>query len=102
MSKILEINSRTKCMLVAILLLAFCFSTVALPSATAHTPAWSIPSYAKMAVAPNPVGVGQAAHISMWVDAPLPDADLLNNIRRSGYTLTITDPDNVNTTQNGI
>ena len=92
-------EKKTKYLITLFLILAFCISIFALPNTNAHTPAWTIPSYAKMAVAPNPVGVGQSAHISMWVDSPLPDADLLNNIRRSGYTLTITSPNNVNTTQ---
>ena len=98
MTKILAIRTKTRYAIAITLMLAFCISTIALPSTNAHTPAWTIDTYAKIAVAPNPIGVGQPTYISMWVDSPLPDAYPHNTIRRSGYTLTITAPDNKTTT----
>jgi len=75
------------------LLFAMTVSLFALPSATAHTPAWIITSYAYIVPAPNPVGVNQQVAIVMWIDTPLPGAAVNNDIRRHDYTLTITDPD---------
>jgi outer membrane protein assembly factor BamB len=39
------------------------------------------------------VGVGQTVAVVMWIDDPLPGATVTNDIRRHGYTLTITKPD---------
>jgi hypothetical protein len=64
-----------------------------LPSANAHTPPWNIPDFAYVSVAPSPVGVGQTVQVYMWVDTPLPNAAITNDIRRHSYTLTITKPD---------
>jgi hypothetical protein len=69
------------------------------PTAKAHTPPWTVISYGYVVAAPQPVGVGQAVSISMWVDYPFPGATVANNIRRSGYTLVITAPDGTNTSQ---
>jgi len=49
-------------------------------------------SYAYIAVAPDPVGVGQTTYISMLVDVPLPGASEANDVRRHNYKLTITAP----------
>ena len=74
-----------------------------IPTASAHTPAWTIVSYAYLTTAPDPVGVGQSAAVYMWVDHPLPGASDVpgtsNNIRRAGYSLTITAPDGTVTKQ---
>ncbi len=43
-------------------------SMMLIPSANAHTPAWTIPTYAFITVSPNPIGVGQQAYVIMWLD----------------------------------
>jgi outer membrane protein assembly factor BamB len=63
------------------------------PTASAHDPAWTFPSYSYIVPAPDPIGVGQKGAIVMWVDYPLPGALVTNDIRRTNYTLTITKPD---------
>jgi outer membrane protein assembly factor BamB len=68
-------------------------SLVALPTANAHDPPWTIVSYAYLNIAPSTVGVSQTVAICMWVDTPMPGATLNNDIRRHDYTLTITKPD---------
>ncbi|HEX7481897.1 MAG TPA: PQQ-binding-like beta-propeller repeat protein [Candidatus Bathyarchaeia archaeon] len=68
-----------------------------LPEANAHTPPWTLETWAYIAVAPNPVGVGQPVYVNMWVDKPMPEA-ALNDIRRHNYQLTITKPDGINET----
>jgi outer membrane protein assembly factor BamB len=70
-----------------------------IPNTNAHSPPWTIISYAYLAVAPSPVGVGQAISVAMWVDTALPGATVTNPIRRAGYALTITAPDGTVSTQ---
>ena len=75
------------------LLFAMAISLVALPTANAHTPAWKIPTYAYVIVAPNPIGVGQSVHIIMWLDKTFDSTALTNDYRFHNYKLTITAPD---------
>ena len=43
-------------------------SMMLIPTANAHTPAFQIPTYAFVNVAPNPIGVGQQCYVIMWLD----------------------------------
>jgi outer membrane protein assembly factor BamB len=63
-----------------------------LPSASAHTPPWTITNVAHINAQPSPVGVGQPVTIIIWTAQPLPAADLNNDIRKHNYTLTVTGP----------
>jgi len=94
-------NRKTTLSILALLLtLTMTLPLAAIESANAHSPRWTIVSYAYIVAAPNPVGVGQTLAVSMWVDTPLP-GDLINNdIRRHDYKLTITKPDGTNETKN--
>jgi hypothetical protein len=88
------INQKTIAVLIAVILVAIISTQlVLLPSTNAHTPAWTIPSFAYVTVAPSPVGVGQTVQIYTWVDIPMPSSAVTNDIRRHGYQLIITDPD---------
>lgn len=66
---------------------------VAFPVAEAHTPAWQIPTFAYIQVAPNPVGVNQEVFATFWLDKVLPGALASNDIRFHDFRLTITKPD---------
>src|SRR5665647_1321121 len=89
-----KIKNETKAIMISILLIiSMSASIMLIPNANAHTPVWTISSYAYLTTAPNPVGVGQTMAIVMWIDAPMPNAALGNDIRRRDYTLTITKPD---------
>ncbi len=61
--------------------------------ASAHTPAWEIPTFAYVTVSPDPVGVGQTMFVLMWIDKVMPNAAVDNDIRFHDYKLTITKPD---------
>ncbi len=64
------------------------------PSATAHTPAWTIPTYAYVTAAPNTVGVGQTVALVFWLDIPPPTASSpIAGDRWEGFKVTITKPD---------
>ncbi len=69
------------------------------PSASAHTPAWQITTYAWCAAAPNPCGVGQTMLIYGWLDLVIQGALLVNNIRFQNYQFTITEPNGQNVTK---
>ncbi len=76
-----------------ILVISMSASVALLPAASAHTPPWTIISYAYVVATPNPIGVDQIASVTLWVDTPLPSSAVGNDIRRHDYTLTITDPE---------
>jgi outer membrane protein assembly factor BamB len=80
--------------LISAILVAMIVPMIEIPQTQAHTPIYTIASYAFIMVEPNPVGVGQAMAVVMWIDSPLPGATVTNDIRRHDYTLTITKPDN--------
>jgi hypothetical protein len=86
-------KSILKTLITLALLLTISSSTLLLPNATAHTPAWQIPTYAFINIAPNPVGIGQQALVVFWIDKTMPSAAVANSIRVHDYELIITDPD---------
>jgi len=93
-------KSKTVAIAIAIFLMfSMSASMMLIPNASAHTPAWQIPTYAYIFVAPNPVGVGQRASIDMWLSRVLPGAEPGNDIRWQNYELTITSPTGIVTTQ---
>jgi outer membrane protein assembly factor BamB len=78
------------------LTLVLTLSTLAavLPAAQSHDPAWQIPTFAKINVAPDPVGVGQDVVVVFWLgNAPYYNAAVNNNYRFHNYKVTITAPD---------
>jgi hypothetical protein len=94
-----NINKNKLTSIVLILLLTVSIPLLALPAANAHTPPWTIISYAYISVAPNPVGAGQTVDVVIWVDTPQPGTLVDNNIRRHNYSLTITKPDGTTDSQ---
>src|SRR4030043_1985844 len=92
-------NKKIISVIVIFLMISMFASVMILPSTSAHTPTWNIPSYAYLIPAPDPVGIGQKVAIVMWVDTPLPSASVTNDIRRTGYKLTITAPNGATETK---
>ncbi len=86
--------------IILILLLTIIIPLTALPATDAHSPPWTIVSYAYLQAGPNPVGVGQSVLILMWVDGPMRNAAIENDIRRHDFTLTITAPNGAKETFN--
>ena len=68
-------------------------SMILLPDANAHTPAWQIPTYAFVNVAPNPAGLGQQVTIGMWLQIPPPSASAATGDRWHNFNVTVTKPD---------
>ncbi|MCZ2808393.1 MAG: PQQ-binding-like beta-propeller repeat protein [Candidatus Bathyarchaeota archaeon] len=85
-----KINVKSKLSTIALLLVMTTLFALPITSTAAQT---EVTSYAYLLAIPNPVGVHQTTYITLWVDAPLPDANVDNDIRRHDYKLTITKPD---------
>jgi hypothetical protein len=75
------------------LALTIAVTLVALPAANAHSPAWQIPTYSFIVVAPNPVGVGQKLSVTFWLNSPPPTANVMYGDRFENLTVKVTKPD---------
>jgi hypothetical protein len=73
------------------LMFAITFSLIALPT-YAHTPQWTVKTYAYLSVEPDPVGIGQPAFVNFWIDKAPPTAIAQYGDRWEGYEVTVTDP----------
>jgi hypothetical protein len=92
----MKTKNKNRIVLIAIsifLMLSMSASMMLIPNASAHTPAWNIPTYAFINVSPNPIGVGQQATVVFWLDKTYADTVASNNYRFHNYVLTITKPD---------
>ena len=68
-------------------------SMILVPTANAHTPAWTISTYAYLSVNPNPVGVGQTVSVNFWLDKVPPTAMQQYGDRWHNMTVVVTKPD---------
>ena len=80
-------------LIAAILTISMGASTMLIPNAGAHTPAWNIPTYAYVNATPNPAGVGQQVLIVMWINELEPSANGITGGRWQNYEVKITAPD---------
>jgi hypothetical protein len=104
-------KNKTAAIAIAILLtVSMAASMMLVPVADAHYPAWQIPTYAYIVAEPDPIGVGQDAHVYLWLDPVFGAAGgataaagtsgynssaalLSNDYRFHNFKLTITAPD---------
>ena len=87
-------NKKTTILIALFLVISMGASTLLLPTTSAHTPAWQIPTWAFVQPVIDPVGVGQSTYIYMWIDKTFgTDTALTNDWRFHNYKLTITKPD---------
>ncbi len=88
------VSKKSLCIVTLLLALTMILPMATLPAATAHAPAWNIPTYAYLETPMNPVGVGQTAYVYMWLDKTINGALMNgNDIRFHDFELTITAPD---------
>jgi hypothetical protein len=85
-------NKTAATMIALFLMLTIAVSLAALPAANAHTPSWTIPTYAYLSVQPNPVGIGQQAFVNFWLDKVPPTAMQQYGDRWHNFTVTVTKP----------
>ena len=87
---------RKKTIAIAVFLtLTIAATMIFAPLVNAHTPPRIYAIYARVHIAPNPVGVGQSVIIVGLVNWALPGALYANDVRLKNYTITITKPDGI-------
>jgi len=86
------LKNKTATAIALFLVLTIAVTLVALPAANAHTPAWTIPTYAFINVAPNPVGVGQTAYVNFWLDKVPPTVEGNWGMHWHNMKVTVTKP----------
>ena len=91
--------------IVVFLMISISASVMLMPTASAHSPPVTIPTWAYISAAPNPIGVGQQMTIYFWLNqvfgyyaapgsaATTDYAQLTNSYRFQNYNLTIVGPD---------
>ena len=65
----------------------------AIPTVSAHEPAWTIPTYSYIDVSPNPIGVNQEMFVVMWIHPNPPTAVGQGGDVWRDMTLKVTAPD---------
>jgi len=92
--KMLSLKNRIAVITIIILMtISMTASTILIPTTNAHNPAWNIPTYAYLAVNPNPAGVGQSLSVNFWLDKVPPTAIEQYGDRWTNFTVTVTKPD---------
>jgi len=86
-------NKSTITAIAFVLVLTISAILAALPAVTAHDPGWTVPTYGYIGTSQDPIGVGQALGIIMWLDKTPPTAGGLGGDRWRSFTVTIEKPD---------
>jgi len=86
-------REKTATTAIALFLMLAIAVSLALPIANAHTPAWTVKTYAYVTATPNPVGVNQPVSIVFWLNWPPPTAAGITGDRWEGFRIEITAPD---------
>ena len=73
------------------LMISMTVSLIALPAVSGHSPAVDVPTWVYVAVAPNPVGLNQAATFVFWSAQAPPDGASDPDIRWN-FDVTVTNP----------
>src|ERR1700693_3651364 len=92
--------------IVALLIISMGASLTLLPNASAHTPAWQIPTTAYIVAEPNPIGVNQRMVVYFWINLIFGGqsvttngaAQLTNLFRFHNYNFTVIAPDGTTNT----
>ena len=91
-------KNRTATFLAAITLIMTIGLPISLiPVVNAHTPPWTISTYAFIIVSPNPVGVGQTAYVNFFLDKVPPTSIGNWGMMWHNMKLNVTDPDGITT-----
>ena len=93
--KKMQINRRKSAtlLIVALFLVSMTASVTNMPATFAHSPPFTIPTFAYISVQPNPVGIGQQASLNFWIDQVPPTANQAWGDRWGNYTVKVTRPD---------
>ncbi len=96
--KMNTLNKNALSAIALILMLTVSGMMAMVPAARAHTPSWTIQTYAFLTVNPNPVGVGQAAFVNFWLDKVVPTSNNIYGDRWQNFKVTVTKPDGTTAT----
>jgi hypothetical protein len=90
-----ERNMKKTNMLSTALILLLTFSTVAIliPQVNAHTPPWTIPTWAYVVASPPTIGVNEQSVLVMWLDKFPPTAGGTSGDMWRGFKIDVTAPD---------
>jgi hypothetical protein len=92
--KMKTLKNKTMAIVIAVILtVSMEASMILVPTASAHSPAWTIPTYSFCSVSPNPIGVGQSVNVNFWVNIPPPTASGQFGDRWGNMTVVVTKPD---------
>ena len=86
-------GKQTATAIALILLLTFSGLIAIIPAANAHTPPWTISTYAYISIQPNPVGLGQDVFVNFWLDKVPATANGAYGDRWENFTVAVTKPD---------
>ncbi len=88
-----KLTSKITAITIAIFFVLSMTASISLiPNANAHTPPWTVPTYAYVTCAPQTVGVGQYTTIVAWLDLFSPNAGGITGQEWSGWVINITTP----------
>ncbi len=89
-----KISSRKRTLYTIALIAVLSISMLmVLPSVSANDPPQTHPTFAYLALSPDPVGVGQNVYVIMWVSPNPPSAEGFGGDVWRDYTVTVTAPD---------
>ncbi len=92
-SKLKIKGKKTPFAIALILMLTFSGLLAIIPAANAHTPPWTISTYAFISIQPNPVGLSQEVFVNFWIDKVPATANGAYGDRWQNFTVTVTKPD---------
>ena len=96
--KILK-NKIAAIVIAVFLMISMSASMMLVPTTSAHTPAWQIPTYAYIQAMPNTVGVGQQVDIFFWLTNYYYGVTITNGLNFHNYELTIIAPNGAKTSE---
>ena len=95
--RLLKNNKPLYFFIAAVLVLSIGSAMTIVPDANAHTPPWTISTYAYIIVSPNPVGVGQTVYVNAFIDKVPPTSIGNWGMMWHNFKINVTDPDGVTT-----
>ncbi len=86
-------NKTFATMIALILLISIATSMMLVPTASSHTPPWTVKTYAYIDVNPDPVGIGQTVYVTFGIDKVAMTTSGAYGDRWTNFTITVTKPD---------
>ncbi len=78
---------------VALFFVLMSTSVIFLPTTSSHSPPWQIPTYAFLAVSPDPTGIEQKVNVNFWLSLAPPTASGPYGDRWTNITVQVKGPD---------